>query len=144
MQLDLLWHAAHVFQQFRPGWSGYMSNVSAGSHPGKAEITMLLIINLDPTDMPCIYSTLMFVLDQAKHLEVATPCITLDQPFWLKSTEIINTLSLNIIVILGGFHTMMSFAGSIASLMDGTGLTVGLQTIFGGNAVKHMPGKAIS
>ena len=86
----------------------------------------------------------MFVLDQAKHLEVATPCITLDQPLWLKATEIINTLSLNNIVILGGFHTVMSFAGSIASLMDGTGQTVGLQTIFAGNAVKHMPGKAIS
>ena len=95
--------AIRLLQQFRPGWSGYMSNVSAGSHPGKAEITMLLIINLDPTDMPCIYSTFTFVLDQAKHLEVATPCITLDQPLWQKSTEIINTLSLNIIVILGDY-----------------------------------------
>ena len=145
MQLDLLWHAAHFFQQFRPGWSGYMTDVSAGSHPGKAEITMLPIIDLDPTDISYIHSTLMFVLDQAKHLEVATPCITFDQPLWLKATEIINALSLNMIVILGGFHTMMSFAGSIGSSMDGTGLTEGLKTIFGGNAVKHIiSGKAIS
>ena len=144
-QLDLLWHAAHFLHNFRPGWSGYMLDISTGSHPGKADITMLPIIDLDPTDMLCIYSTLMFVVDQAEHLEVTTPCITLDQPLWLKATEIINALSLNIVTILGGFHTMMSFVGSIGCLMDGSEQTEGLETIFGGNALKKMlSGKAIS
>ena len=122
-----------------------MSDISTGSHEGKAEITMFPIIDLDPTDMSCIHSTLMFVLDQAKQLEVPTPYITFDQPLWLKATEIINALSLNIVVILGGFHTMMSFAASIGSLMDGSGLSEGMEAIFGGNAVKHiMSGKVIS
>ena len=46
---------------------------------------------------------------------------------------------------LGGFHTLMSFVGSIGSFMDGSGLETVLQTIYGENTVKHMlHGKAIA
>ena len=40
---------------------------------------------------------------------------------------------------------MMSFAGSIGSLMDGSGIESILQTVYGENTVKHMlGGKAIA
>ena len=46
---------------------------------------------------------------------------------------------------LGGFHTIMSFLGSIGKMMAGTGLSDLLETIYGENAVKHMmTGKAVS
>ena len=56
---------------------------------------------------------------------------------WLKATEIAIEKSLNI-VDLGGLHTLMSFAGSIGSLMDGSGIEIALQTIYGESTVKHM------
>ena len=73
-KIDLLWHTAHFFKKCRPGWSGYMSDVSVGQHDGKADFTMLPIIDVDPNDMSCIYSTLMFINNQAEKLNVKTPC----------------------------------------------------------------------
>ena len=38
-----------------------MSDVSVDEHDGKADFTMLPIIDLDPNDYLCIYSTLVFI-----------------------------------------------------------------------------------
>ena len=69
------------------------------------------IINLNPNDMTCIFSTLNFITEQAKQLEIVTPVVTFDQPLWLKSAEIIAAKSMKIVNVLGGFHLMMSFLG---------------------------------
>ena len=46
---------------------------------------------------------------------------------------------------LGGFHTLMSFMGSIGKMMKGSGLEEALETTYGPNAVAHMmTGKAYS
>ena len=106
---------------------------------------MLPIIDLDPTDMNCIYSTLLFITNQATSLHVDTPVVTFDQPLWLKATEIVQILDLEIVLILGGFHMMMSFAGSIGTLMNGSGLDAVLKTSYGPNSVKQMlSGKSIA
>ena len=97
----------------------------------------LPIIDLSPTDPTCIYTTLEFVIDQAKSLNVRTPVLRFDQPFWLKATEIANCKSMNIVLILGGFHLMMSFMGSIGSLMKGSGLSEAFSTCYAINAIEH-------
>lgn len=52
---------------------------------------------------------------------------------------------MNMVCRLGGFHTMMSFLGSIGSMMKGSGLEEALENIYGPNAVTHMTsGKAVS
>ena len=81
--------------------------------------------------MSCIYSTINFAIDQAKHLNIETLVLTFDQPLWLKATEIINTKSIKIVLILGGFHLMMSFLGSTGTLMKGSGISEALQTVYG-------------
>ena len=48
---------------------------------------------------------------------------TFDQPLWIKATEIVNVKKLPIVLILGGFHMLMSFAGSIGTLMGSSGLS---------------------
>lgn len=122
-----------------------MQDISTGTHPPKSNIKMLPIININPSDPTCIYSTLLFVIDQSKKLNVETPSITFDQPLWYKATDIVIEKSLKIVVHLGGFHTLMSFVGSIGCFMDGSGLECALQTIYGENSVKHMMyGKAIA
>lgn len=114
IDVDRLWHAAGLFmtsESPRPNWNGFMQDISKGSHPPKSNITMLPIIDLNPTDESCIYSTLLFVIEQSNKLNIDTPSITFDQPLWLKSLEIITAKSLNIVTLLGGFHMLMSFYG---------------------------------
>ena len=103
------------------------------------------IINFNPNDMTCIFSTLNFITEQAKQLEIVTPVVTFDQPLWLKSAEIMAAKSMKIINILGGFHMIISFLGSMAEVMKGSGLSEALETIYGTNTVVHiMSGKAIA
>ena len=52
---------------------------------------------------------------------------------------------MDIVCRLGGFHTMMSFLGSLGSLMNGAGLSELHTTVYGENSVTHtLSGKAIS
>ena len=46
----------------------------------KAEVLFLPIIDLNPSDETCIYSTLVYVRSQAEQLSIPTACITFDQP----------------------------------------------------------------
>ena len=144
--VNLLWHSSHVFRDGdQASWSGFMQTYMTGDHPGKAQVLLLPIINLKPTDETCIYSTLLFVRSLSERYEMGTACITFDQPLWLKSVEIIQSKSLNVVCRIGGFHTIMSFLGSIGKMMAGTGLSNLLEMIYGENAVKHMmTGKAVS
>ena len=53
--------------------------------------------------------------------------------------------SLEIGIRLGGFHTLMSYVGSIGNLMTGSGIEQVLQLMFGKDVVPHIiSGKAIS
>ncbi|CAB4000917.1 Hypothetical predicted protein [Paramuricea clavata] len=111
----------------------------------KSEVLLLPIIDLNPSDESCIYSTLVYIEDQAEKLDIPTPCITFDQPLWLKATDIIKAKSMKIVFRLGGCHTMMSFMGGIGSMMKCSWLKEALETVYGPNAVIHiMSGKAFS
>lgn len=147
--LDLLWKTSIMFTSPRPAWSGLMQLVHHGDHPGKSSVMFLPMIDMNPSDVTCIYSTLKFVCEHARRHGV-TPIITFDQPLWWKALMIIETEPtgsvLNDIVLrLGGFHTEMSFLGSIGHLMAGSGLQEVLELIYADNAVVHMmTGKAIA
>ena len=86
---DLLWHTIYFNPRknshTRPGWNGYMSKLTAGDFPGKSVVKMLPIIDVNPGDMSCIFSTLTFITNQAKELNITTPVLTFDQPLWLKT-----------------------------------------------------------
>ncbi len=125
--------------------SGFMQDAHSGQYPSKSDINLLPITDLNPSDPICIYSTLLYVESQAKKLNIVTPCITFDQPLWIKAMDIITNKSMNIVCRLGGFHTLMSFMGSIGKMMKGSGLEESLQVVYGENTVQHMmTGKAVS
>ena len=74
--IDNLWQALWYFRNssnYRPNWSGYMQNISKGEYPEQSKITYLPIIDLDPTKEKCIYSTLLFIQEQAKILNIVYP-----------------------------------------------------------------------
>ena len=96
-----LWHSSWLFSEAarpRPNWSGFMQHVFFESDcpATKAEVLFLPIIDLNPSDETCIYSTLVYVQSQAEQLSIPIACITFDQPLWLKAVEIITERSLNI------------------------------------------------
>ena len=93
-----------------------MTAITSGDYPGQSAVSLLPIMDLNPSDMTCIYSTLMFVESQAEVLGINTPVITFDQPLWIKASEIIKAKSLNMVWMLGGFHHLMSFLDSIGML----------------------------
>ena len=116
---------------------------------GKSSVTLLPMIDMDPSDMSCVYSTLKYVAEEARRHDV-TPVLTFDQPVWWKAQLVIacelpNSYLRNIVLRLGGFHTEMSFLGSIGHIMAGSGLQELLELVYAQNAVGHMlSGKAIS
>ena len=147
--IDHLWHTAGMFHTSlkpRPNWNGFMHDVTSKEETSSVPVStikMLPIIDFKPTDPTCIYSTLPFVIDQATKLGIDTPSITFDQQLWIIALEIVLEKSLKILILLGGFHKIMSFFGSIGTIMDGSGISTMFQTIYGENATKHiLSGKA--
>lgn len=132
-------------------WSAMMQAVQDSPFPGKSDVIFLPMIDLNPSDMSCIYSTLTFVTKEAKKQGV-TPIITFDQPLYWKALTIIQSESTDtssdirsIVLRLGAFHMEMSFLGCIGYLMRGSGIVELLETVYAPTAVGHMlNGKAVA
>ena len=101
-------------------------------HPVKATIKFLPTINLNLSDESCVYSTLLFVEQQAQQL------ITFDQPLFIKAFKILKAKDTNIVIRLGDFHLLMSFLGGIGTVMEGCGLSESTETIYQPNSVADM------
>ena len=147
---DLIWHArwfTRSLSTHRPHWNGFMQKATSKNSNvvNTASISFLPIIDLNPSDENCIFSTLSFVIEQAKQMNSEVLCVTFDQPLWLKAIGIIEDARLPIVCRLGGFHTLMSFLGSIGNMMKGSGLEELFAEVYVENSVVHMlSAKAIS
>ena len=147
--LNVLWLTSWFFHQPRPEWHGAMQAAMIAEHPGKANTVFLPMIDLSASNKTCIYSTFNCIATQGTRYGFM-PIITFDQPLWWKAMEIIANSSngcpiRNIFLKLGGFHTLMSFVGSIGHIMDGTGLRDVFEVIYASNTTPHLLSrKAIS
>ena len=148
-RVDLLWDISLSIKSRIPAWTGMMQIVHDGEHPGKSSVLFLPMLDIDPGDTTCIFSTMMYVCSHAKRYG-ATPILTFDQPLWLKAFTIQESSPADseirsIVLRLGGFHTQMSYLGSIGHIMAGSGLQELLKNVYASNSVIHMlSGKAIS
>ena len=93
-----------------------MQFVHDGDHPGNSSVMFVLMIDMNPTDVSCIYSTLMFISEHAHRYNVQL-FITFDKPLWWKAflitaTEQPNSGLRNIVLCSGGVHTEMSLLGN--------------------------------
>jgi len=66
------------------------------AHP-PADFRLLPIIDLNPNDRSCINSTLVFVKEQARRLNISVACLTFDQPLGIKAVEIVADDRLNVV-----------------------------------------------
>ena len=129
---------------FKNGRVGQVTSVKADAQPRKKSVvTMLPVIHVSATNMTVLHSLLCFVVHQSKNNKLSTPSITFDQPLYVKAYEIAMSNKIEIFVRLGGFHKLMSFLGSIGSLMEGSGLRRALEAVYVLLTVGHMmTGKA--
>ncbi|KAK7101837.1 hypothetical protein V1264_020161 [Littorina saxatilis] len=104
---------------------------------------------MNPGDLTCIHSTLLFTAKEAKR-HGSTPVLTFDQPLFWKAHEIVANKPddadlASIVLRLEGFHMEMSFLGCIGRLMEGSGLQEVLELTYAPTAVNYMlQGKAVS
>ena len=96
----------------------------------KSVVTVLPVINLSGTNMTALHSLMCFVVEQTKNNKLPMPSITFDQPLYVKAYEIAMSNKIEIFVQLGGFHRLMSFLGSIGTLMERSGLRRALETVY--------------
>ena len=94
-----------------------MQLVHRGHHPGKSSVMFLPVIDMNPNDVTCVYSTLKYVCEYARRHNV-TLILTFDQPLWWKAlmtivTEPVGSNLRDIVLCLGGFHTEMSSLGAL-------------------------------
>ena len=137
----MLWHAVGRISSSghpRPSWSGFMQTVCCGNYNGFSTIEMLEIIDMNPSDDNCIYSTLLYVVEQAKSRLFSTPSLTFDQPLYVKAVDIAMKANLKIVIRLGGRHTLMSFLGSIGHMMRGSGLEEVMGLLFGSTTTEYV------
>ena len=71
-----------------------MQMLQEGHHPGESGIIFLPMIDLDPSNESCVYSTLVFISDHPNKYKV-TPIITFDEPLWWKAMNKVNNEPLN-------------------------------------------------
>ena len=110
-----------------------------------ATVHFLPILDLNPSDETCIYSTLLFVIKEGQRIGILKPCVTFEQPLWLKAMGIIKEKDLNTVCRLRGFHLLMSFLGSIGKLMVGSGSEEVFEEIYSEDTVKLIfSGKAVA
>ncbi len=126
-----------------------MQMIHKDDNPGQSSILFLPMIDINSSDMTCLYSTLLYVRPYARHYGVI-PILTFDQPLWWKALTIQDSTPAgskirSIILRLGGSHTEMSFLCCIRHIMTGTGLQELLECLYANNTVDHMlSGKTIS
>ena len=92
LELDLLWQACWLLRPHRPSWYGVMHMVHQGSFPGQSSILFMPMIDMNPSDKTCIYSTLHYICAEAKRNKT-TPVLTFDHPLWWKALSIISSVS---------------------------------------------------
>jgi hypothetical protein len=148
-KVDILWKMSWLLRPKTPLWNGTMQMIYDGDHPGQSSTIFLPMIDMDPSNETCIYSTLHYISGLAKKFNTL-PVVTFDQPLWWKAMLIVHAEEevspvKKIVLRLGGLHVEMSFLGAIGHLMTDTGLKEVLQTVFADTTVPHMlNGKALS
>lgn len=108
--LDFLSLVTWPLKNLTPAWSGVMEMTQRGQYPGESSVIFFLpMIYMNPSDLSCVYSTLLFVCREARRYQI-TPVLTFDQPLFWKAMTIIwnepeNSQLKSMVIRLGAFHT---------------------------------------
>ena len=107
------------------------------SHNGMYKVNFLPFIDLNPNDESAVFTVLNFVINDAAKLGQKA-VVTFDQPLWYKAMMIKTTKNLDIAILLGNFHTQMSFLSSIGYVMQNSGIKQIFSLAYAENYVDKM------
>jgi hypothetical protein len=143
--LDQLWMALLTLPDANlgapsPSWGGFMQLASKGENYERTRIEILPFINRQLTNPSSIYTALNFSRKQSSLHGMETCFVTFDQPLNAKAIEIVasDEILQGVVVILGGFHLLVSFMGSVGYIMGGSGLEVLWESVYAPASVVHM------
>jgi hypothetical protein len=111
------------------------------------EVTRVLplpFINLDPNDPKSIYTTIEYSVHQCDNLRQHAYFFTFDLPLYNKASEILVQLRLKdkkynkAKALLGGFHLLISFMGTLGYIMGGSGIKELWEQVYAINSVPQM------
>jgi hypothetical protein len=103
------------------------------------------MIDINPTDMTCIYSALIYIAKLCNRTNVP-PIVTFDQQLYWKALKILQQVDVDNPVkdTVGTFHMFMNLLGAIGTIFEGSGISRLLENIYGENDVVHiLRGKAV-
>ena len=124
-----------------------MQAVTRGVHLGPSSFHFLPLINLQPSSMDCVYSTIVFVKNKCQKMG-CSPIVTFDQPLYKKAmylTKAEDSDVGDVFVRLGVFHLMMSILACIGHIMEGSGLSEIVEQCYPELTVKEiLKGKAFN
>eukprot|EP00116_Pleurobrachia_bachei_P000877 sb/3461139/ len=138
--VDCLYVAARSLGFHDTLWCGTMQGITKGPHPGVSAVKFLPIINLDPNDDTCVYSTLKFISGLCEKSGL-TPVITFDQPLYLRAVSMTTAKDsdvAHIVVRLGKFHLMLCWLATIGHLFANSGLEMVLGQVYGEKTVEKI------
>ena len=108
--------------------NGYGVSVDGCEEPKSASFIFLSFLDMDPNDNSCIPSVFHYFSNLAEKYGV-TPIIihVFDKALYEKTYKLIENAPpgsklKRFVLVLGSFHTEMSYVGAICSLMQNTGL----------------------
>ncbi|WAR17537.1 PTP10-like protein, partial [Mya arenaria] len=91
---DFVHQMEELFGEEAVRWSGFLQTTPTGCHPGKSPVLFLPIIDLNPSDLTCIYSTHDFVATQAK-IFLVSPIVIFDQQLYWKAVQMVLNEAVN-------------------------------------------------
>ncbi|KAK3926626.1 Endo-1,4-beta-xylanase 2, partial [Frankliniella fusca] len=151
LTVDSLWMAGRWAGALpsAPSWLGYMKRAMTAPDRvlPRSTVQALPFVELATTDPNAINTALRYAMKDADDRGQDDCFVTFDQPLYMKAMKLVTAdpaLS-GVQVRLGGFHLTMSYLGSIAHIMSGSGLEEVWAQVYAFNSIKHMvTGKAYS
>lgn len=151
---NFLWLYGKRTDKNIPGWFGFMEKYHQFVVTFEiSKVIPLPFVNAPPSEYGTIFTVLIEAAAKAKTHDQKHVCVTFDQPLYWNARDILASINVendpynlkSIILVIGGFHALMSYLGSIGFIMEGSGLKEAFCTIYAeGSAEKALTGHAYS
>lgn len=120
---DFLWlYNKYENNESVSGWNHFMETLTRNLNFKRTRIIALPFICGIPSDYNTIYTSLTQACEEAEKTNQKFVYVTFDQPLYMKARDILNSSVdkrlENVILILGNFHLIMSYLGSIGYIME--------------------------
>ncbi|GBL91779.1 hypothetical protein AVEN_71414-1 [Araneus ventricosus] len=113
-----------------------MEEGTQGNPYERSRVLCLPFINSPPSQFHTIVTAIRTTKRKCETFSMETCFVTFDHPLYIKAQEIIsNNPEFKGIMLLGGFHMLMSYMGAIGTIMAGSGLKELFQSIYALNTV---------